>query len=187
MPSGLFARVDSVRPPYNKRDGWGQLLFGSHGDGWIVPPTGVAVHNALTCLRECEKRGFAPQGMVPASLGHGIMLFFHHFTLFCMEFLNSGEVWVTFTAPTPGRLDVLAEETGNPCYAALREILKPLLERGIVEPMPNRTEQLVSWCVSREDEEIRRVVRLIRDVRLRRIGLPQFIKGIAPQFFAEGG
>jgi len=179
-PQGL---LDEEEPEYSPDEG------GRFASLWPVeahrPPTAAALRNAMVCLRECEKRGFAPQGMGPASLDHGIMLFFHNFTFFCLEFLNGGEVWLTFAVYTPKQLAKEAERNNDPRYLRLSEALEPIMDRGIVQPMPNRFENLVSWNIKAEDKEIQRVLGLIRDIALMRITIFDFVAKLAPQIVQD--
>jgi hypothetical protein len=135
------------------------------------PPNETARHNALVCLGECRKRGFAPRHMLPATLGEregcgGVQLLFNDYN--AIEFLNNGETWVVFPADL------------EPCFHDQPEewsiCLRKMADDGIFQPLGARGwKGLVSWPVESSEEGICRSFRLVRELLLGRISLAVFV------------
>lgn len=180
-----------ARPRNPPEDGRPELLD-SLGDLWLSPmlghqpPSAAALRNALICLEECRKRGFAPAAMGPGQIEclrqDGIMLSFPK--RFDMEFLNSGEVWVTFKTDSPARLAKLSDaEPEKPKHRRLLDLLNTVLddENSVVQPLPKGREFLVTYPTDSSEVGIRKSLRMVRDAVLGRIGMLEFLRLLAPE------
>lgn len=163
----------------------------SLGDLWLSgalgyqPPSADSIRNALVCLGECKKRGFAPVAMGPGQVGgpqNGIMLCFPK--RFELEFLNDGVVRVTFKISSPARLAKLAEaEPTNHKHQHLLDLLNRVLkdQRSEVQPLPKGLEFLVTYPTDPSSDGVRKSLRMIRDVVLGRVGMLGFLRLLAPE------
>jgi hypothetical protein len=158
----------------------GELGLSRHGN--YEPPTAFALNTAKACLAECEKRGFAPVYMGPSALGErhgGITLGF--LGRFAMDFMNNGEVWLTFKTSVPEHPPEEPPKTTEEarCWRT-RVLLGEIIKDGIAQPLPKGRELLVSWPIEASIDAIQGTLRLIREVVLGRIGMPEFFRRLAP-------